>query len=316
LGFSNTIERQRIWQFIVPQIAFSHDFLLHFILAFAALHLSRLQPERKELLRDSSAKHYNTASSSFRHAILNITRENSGACFACSTFVLTYSWASSDNTGNLFFVDTSVDKIGKESTAEWVRLLRGVHSFLDGYWHWVKEGPLGPLLDMGKFEEPSPTEETLEYTEKFNSLKQLWDPERPSKTSTAHFTDHDVEDFEKTLELLKSTYGVIVHDSGTVDTVGVIHAWPIRVPESFIQMVNQQRPEALILLAHYCLLLNKVDHLWWIQGMSRHLLQTIHKALGQEWESWIVWPLQDLVLSEFRNSGKDDSQYGLPVREH
>ncbi len=42
--------------------------------------------------------------------------------------------------------------------------------------------------------------------------------------------------------------------------------------------------------------------------MSRHLLQAVHKVLGKEWENWITWPLQDLVLSEFKNSGMDESQ--------
>jgi hypothetical protein len=77
---------------------------------------------------------------------------------------------------------------------------------------------------------------------------------------------------------------------------------------AIIVILIRRCPEALILLAHYCLLLSKIDHLWWLQGMSRHLLQAVHKVLGKEWENWITWPLQDLVLSEFKNSGMDESQ--------
>jgi hypothetical protein len=215
-------------------------------------------------------------------------------------------------------VDDPGDGGGKEGTVEWVQLLRGVPYLLEAHFYYVKQGPLGPLLDLREFE-PVQMGSTLEYAVKFDVLKQLWDPERLARNSTAPFTDHDVDAFEKTLDILKNTYSMTLQDDKSLDIVSVIYSWPIRVPESYIWMVNRRLPEALILLAHYCLLLSKVDHLWWAQGMSRHLLQTIHKALGKEWESWITWPLQDLVLSEFRNSGGNgiqNIQYGLRIGGH
>jgi len=42
-----------------------------------------------------------------------------------------------------------------------------------------------------------------------------------------------------------------------------------------------------------------------MQGMSRRLLQAIHGKIGKEWESWIAWPLQNLVLAEFTDQGED-----------
>jgi hypothetical protein len=183
------------------------------------------------------------------------------------------------------------------------------------YYHWVKEGPLGSLLDMGRYELPT-SEAMHEHTSKFQSLKQLWDAENLPKHSTGPFSDIEIDAFSETLDVLIEKYGAVFADSPDLDTIGVVYSWPIRVPDLFIQMVNRKRPEALVLLAHYCLLLNKVDYLWWMQGIGRHLLQSIHKVLGDEWESWIVWPLQDLVLSEFRNRNcKEEAQYSLRVRE-
>ena len=43
---------------------------------------------------------------------------------------------------------------------------------LEVYYYWVMEGPLGPLLEMGRYE-PASTESTLGYTEKFDFLKQV-----------------------------------------------------------------------------------------------------------------------------------------------
>lgn len=73
--------------------------------------------------------------------------------------------------------------------------------------------------------------------------------------------------------------------------MSIVMAWPIRVPEVFVSMVANLRPEAFVVLAHYCLLLNRVDHVWFMHGMSGHLLQSIRIRIGKEWESWVAWLL-------------------------
>jgi len=104
-------------------------------------------------------------------------------------------------------------------------------------------------------------------------------------------------------------------------------AWSTVTPDTYISLINQRRPEALVLLAHYCLLLSKIDTVWWLKGISRHLLRSVCKALekvdslgaveGSErsWESWISWPLQELVLTEFRTAG-EETKVGLMREEN
>jgi hypothetical protein len=47
-------------------------------------------------------------------------------------------------------------------------------------------------------------------------------------------------------------------------------------------MINRLEPKVLVLLAHYSLLLNYVDHIWFMQGMSRHLIRSIHCRIGKD----------------------------------
>jgi len=112
-----------------------------------------------------------------------------------------------------------------------------------------------------------------------------------------------VEVLNETLSLLHEAWGLVASSSiaHEIDVILVVYGWPIQVPEGFFTMVKEEKPEALIVLAHYSLLLNKVNQLWYIKGMSRRLLKTIHSKLGKEWESWISWPLQNLVLTEFED---------------
>jgi hypothetical protein len=125
------------------------------------------------------------------------------------------------------------------------------------------------------------------------------------------------------------TAGRLLHygpASQKVCTIGMTIAWATICPDIYMSLVNQRRPEALILLAHYCLLLSKIDNVWWLRGISRHLLRSVCRMIGKvedggegrggKWESWISWPLQELVLTEFRGEGIEEQKYGLMREEN
>jgi hypothetical protein len=71
-----------------------------------------------------------------------------------------------------------------------------------------------------------------------------------------------------------------------------IHVWPGTVSQRFVELMDERRPEALVLLAHYCVLLKKVNSSWWLQGVGERLLMAIDRELGSEWRPWIEWALE------------------------
>jgi hypothetical protein len=292
---SNLPELQQIWQQVIPRIAFTHHFLLHGILAFSALHLARSQPERKTQLYTEASTHHNIGLRMFRNAMSNITPQNCDACFAFSSIIAPYAWASSDQTGNLFFSETSFSE--ENSDVEWVSLLRGVHTLLKAAGEWMASGSMISIVQPRDIDPELVKAADPEVSAKLTALSQLWN------SSPGKFNLNDVEVLNETLDLLHHACGLVALSSThrEIDMILVVYAWPIKVPDAFFVMVKEQKPEALIVLAHYSLLLNKVDQLWYMQGMSRRLLQTIHSKIGKEWESWIAWPLQDLFRTEFED---------------
>lgn len=298
LTLSNRPELQEIWQQVVPRIAFTHHFLLHGILAFSALHLAQSQPERKTLLYGEASAHHDIGLRLFQVAMSNITPQNCDACFAFSSIIAAYAWASSNQNGDLFFSDLSPSE-GKPNV-EWVSLLRGVHTLLRAAGEWMTSSPMKLLLEPRHIDPELARAADPEVSVKLTTLSQLWD------SSPEKFDLGDVEVLNETLTLLREAYGLVASSSVNreIDVILVVYGWPIQVPEAFFPMVKDQKPEALIVLAHYSLLLNKVNRLWYIRGMSRRLLKTIHSKLGKEWESWITWPLQNLVLTEFEDHGE------------
>ncbi|KAF2670624.1 hypothetical protein BT63DRAFT_243480 [Microthyrium microscopicum] len=298
---SNRTELQQIWQQVVPQIAFTHDFLLHGILALSALHLALSQPERKALLQGEASAHHELGLSKFRIAMSNITPENCDACLAFSTLIAAYAWASSNQAADLFFSDTSTFE--EDSQIEWASLLRGVYILLNATFEWMGTSLLKPILFPRPEDPTPPNAEDPVIRDKLTELSQLW-VQSPGK-----FTEVEIQAFNDTVALLQDNCSLVASfsDDRQVDIVTIIYAWPIKVPEVFLSMVKEFRPEALIILAHYSLLLNKAEHVWFVQGMSRRLLQTIHSKIGKEWEGWITWLLQNLVLTEFKQHGAGKS---------
>jgi hypothetical protein len=301
LTLSNRPELQQIWQQVVPQIAFTNHFLLHGILAFSALHLARAKPEREVSLYTLASAHHDIGVRMFRTAMSNITPQNCDACLAFSTIISAYAWASSHQTGVLFFSDTSIYE--ENPNVEWASLLRGVHTLLDAAGEWITSGAMELILHPRPVGPPSPKAADPEVSAKLTALTQLW------VSSPGKFSDMEIEALNVTLAILLEDIGPLSSssDDREVDIVSVAYGWPIKVPATFLAMVKELQPEALIVLAHYSLLLNKAEHVWYMKGMSRRLLHSIHSKLGKEWESWIAWPLQNLVLTEF----KDQNEGGM-----
>ena len=107
----------------MPQLAFSHPFLLSGLLSLASLHLSYLSPSRAEQLRRDAVEYHDFALRGFKTELGRLGRENYEAVYVFSTFLVVCAWAGSEGRGNLFFAEGEGD--GVEGTAEWVRLLRG-----------------------------------------------------------------------------------------------------------------------------------------------------------------------------------------------
>ncbi|KAF7861557.1 hypothetical protein EAF04_008119 [Stromatinia cepivora] len=291
LTFSNVAARRHVWQYVVPQIAFSHDFLLHGLLALAALHLSRISPERKDSLWASALTHHAIALPMFRSAVESINSLNCHACSAFGVLVTVYEWAQTEHTSNLFFANA--EHSTEASTIEWVQLLRGSARITYCYYEEIAKGPLGQVLRWDNTAELEAEANPAESA-KFSALEQLWDSTRVPVTAA------EVDSLQEALRWLKIIYTMMTTPSSNNDPASTALSWPVRVPEHYLLMVNERQPAALILLSHFCLLLNKVEDFWWIRGMSRRLLQEIHQTLGAEWEPRIAWPLQDLVLCEFK----------------
>jgi hypothetical protein len=279
---SESPNRRNLWQQVVPQLAFNHHFLLRGILSFATLHLAHTQPERKASLLTEASSHDDIGMGLFQKEILAITPRNCDACFAFSSLLAAYAWAPPDKTIDLFF--SAALTADETLTATWASLLRGVSTLLNTAWGWIANGPMGILLIPIVMDPELAGKANLEGSAKLTALRTLWEPP-PAKFHTA-----DIEALNEALSFTIEAYELISSSTNErpVSATSLALAWPIVVPQTFLDLVDRLEPEALVVLAQYSLLLNQVDEVWFMHCMNRPLLQTIHGRIGKEWESWIA----------------------------
>lgn len=97
--------------------------------------------------------------------------------------------------------------------------------------------------------------------------------------------------------LAQSFAGLDVLDE-RITTLDVVRFWPIKNSVEFVELLEKWHPGALILLAHYCIVLHRVrQKAWYLKGSVESMLSTIARRLDITWHRYIQWPLQEIGIS-------------------
>lgn len=201
-----------------------------------------------------------------------------------------FEFAQPEQVDNVFFPEAP--NRSTSTTSEWIQLLRGSSLVIASHWKELLLGPLEAVLAVDLDAERAADLNPVESA-KFLALEQLW------TVGLVPTSDNEIHALKEAHLWLARLYTMLYLPSN-MEPVSIALSWFVRVPDLFLSMMNQRQPAALILLAHFSLLLNKLEHTWWTDGMSRRLLREVHGSLAEEWQHWIGWPLQDLVINEFR----------------
>lgn len=268
-------EQHELWQIQVVQLGFQHEFLIRGILAVSALHLIHLQPTRRDVLSIRASNHQSIALQAFQDSLNRVDPSNCVAIFAFSCVIVALAFAA-PKTGDS-------GRFQKE-VFDWFHMIRGCNSVLQTQWETVSKSFLAPLLKKGMLHETAAAHDVRD-ADRVTDLLRIC-----SSENLAHDREAANAYALAIHELLNTYTQVSILMERNEDFVPVIFVWPIAIPQNYLPLLRDQKPEAMVILAHYSALLQRVDDQWYMTGWARNIVQQVEAALGEQWQGWLSWP--------------------------
>ncbi|KAH8660799.1 hypothetical protein BGZ60DRAFT_456111 [Tricladium varicosporioides] len=302
LTIGSDVSTTALWQTQIPKLAHQHPFLMHGLLACASLNLAHANPSSSKQHIIHAMCHQNQAMPLFRHAINNQNESNCHAILAFAHLLVVNSFAFEKQDDQLFLTSNDVNT-EEDILPSWLHFIRAGCSMLCDYWDSVENGPVKALaehwdvpVDIPKYDTPTPL---------LAHFLSIIPP--PTSPTIKPWSTHEIHTYTQTAHLLDRAFASLRTLRENFTMWDILRIWPVEVSREFLQMVSAKHPGALVLLAHYCVMLVKMERLWWFEGRSSRLLGNVLGELDNIWWPAVTWPVEEIGLAwPERDLGKRD----------
>ena len=276
-----------IWQTDIPKLALEHPFLMHGLLALAAMHIHQttIPPNTGQAVYSEVASvHQDLALAAYRSQLQSITEDNCHALFAFSSVLGALSYAFLQVSPELD------DKDFIQSVTDIFELLVGSKVVVIEAQQWLRQGPLAnflvqpPILDAASL---STVFDALDVS--LNSLSQ--EVEQLDPRPMDYFGSYSVDTSPQfglgqiyksaILGVKKLIVGSGQHEGSISRVIG----WPVVIDGQFIQRLRQGDIMALVILAHYGAIFCSIGHVWWARGLGSRIVQAVVGVIGDGYHS-------------------------------
>jgi hypothetical protein len=261
-------------------MAFTTPYILKGILSLSALHLARFRPERKDSYVAQAFVHHNAALTMASPLITNITIDNSMQLFLFSAITNYLAFAKPRDPADFLVANN-------DSIPDWLYLFRGVRALLDAQSEMLHSSSIAVM-----FEEGVKTHEFWRsHTFENEALRELEANIRASVREDVSALDALLD----AVDSLKRSFALLYDGTQSDENrVRGVFVWLYKISDSFIGLVGQGSSEALSVLAFLCVMLRRLDSMWWIEGWGLHLIERIYSRLNDTYKLWIRWPIEEI----------------------
>ncbi|OBT69394.1 hypothetical protein VE03_01135 [Pseudogymnoascus sp. 23342-1-I1] len=274
---ANRDDLRRMWQIQVPRMALKKKYLLHSIFSTAALHIAHSHPEKQSLYIDKAIRYHHLAIQGFSLELQSITQENSTSLFTCATLTVLFAFS-------LTMLRPHEEPMRPiEELLGIFTLLRGTPFVIGEMWNWVRESEIAPLFAGREVDDSIVLSDDITA-----ALKLLEDRNQLTAKS-----ESERETYALAIQGLKKCFRVI---SSKDRYNGMVFQWPISVSKEYIALLRSREQMALVILAHYAVILDEIRDTWWMMGWGSKLIQESNQVVEDEWKSLLVWPMDKIVI--------------------
>lgn len=263
------------WRDDIPKLAQRFPFLMRGILALSALHLSRgcTDPGTKVKYIRLAAYHQDLALPEYRNTIIDVTRDNVAAVLAFSAIITVHSFAAPKDPGRLF----------AGGPPEWIFLHRGVGEMPAHWQPWIDSSFMAKQMHRRRLQPVDPTLNPEDH--RLVGLRGMLTDLPPEESSEASA-------YEEALYWLRQAFAHTQNPESRLGPKYGVLFWIEQVPQSYLDLLGVQKPRAMVLVAHLCILLKRASGFWYLEGFAEHVLSEATPYISEEFLPWIEWPLQ------------------------
>ena len=273
---------EELWSITIPRLALSHPFLLHSILAISALDIANADPSRSATYYSQASAHHDRALTMAQPDIAKPSVDNVDVLLAFMLTTVFYAFGAAVRS---IPQQSSIKDKPHQGVVQCINLLRSIRTITAFTNGWVQPGPLSPLLNM------SP------HRFRQHDTDEHWAKLLLFASTTFTVGPKEMEDLEicsAAASLLRASLSKVDSRSdGDCNALPMWH-WAARLPEEFIDRLEQSDAVPLILVAHWCALLPQTEQYWWTREWVDSTMRNIKAVLPEKYLPWLDWPSEEI----------------------
>ena len=275
------------WNLAIPEKAFKHQALLHAIYTLSALHLAEAEPSDSDIV-DTHRQYLDLAIREHNNDLQNLNESNFDAVIVTSSFLRLVAFA--------MLQDRSLEPYAPPM--QWLDISKGAVQTFEASWKFIQKD-----------------EESI-AARLVRRMPLIWDEEAKFKESNRrdflhllNRTDGDVqaepwsveiqEAYESTISYIGCIFLAMKGDEQSSEICRRLVIFPYFIKSRFIDLVREQRPRALAVLAHYFALLTSMKDVWWVGNSGQREFRALSGLLSSRREDFIEWPSRFISKEAF-----------------
>lgn len=270
---------EALWQTSIPRLSLRFPYLRHGLLALSALQIAgtSTSPGRKWRYLVSAREHQSHALAGISlDGVQDLTTAQCNATFALCCVLLVFPFA-------YCLIDDDVDEDEEQPDVldeflEVFELTRWLVSAMMMTMDRMAAGELYPLIDR---EQTRPTMPDMSHLV-VSTLRRQNESEAQSDPA------HEKEVYDQAIEHLRSSLEQLMNGGEPKDFA---FCWAFRIPVRYQDLVRERKPFALVVLAHYAVILHHLRDSWWMGDWGIRILREVDACLEPQFRHLISWPI-------------------------
>jgi hypothetical protein len=275
-----------VWQVHVPQWGFAFPSIMHLLFTLSALHLAFMNPAKREVYIMEADDHFTFGVRSVT-AVLALDTLDSGNCqqiYMAAVMICFAYFARGPRDGEYLVFNAK----GK---SEWLVLLHGVRAILAQKQAEIFTGVLAP----SEKEQPADIPDEELDAELSRHVQHLQEIKAAVMAEAQADRDLYIRATDDLIGCLQDAHQARKAESAPPELMPYTMGWTFRLPEMMIERLEKREPIALVILAHWAILLRYMGEAWFMRGWDRHIILGIRACLPPAYHDRIAWP--EVIIS-------------------